>query len=426
MLQIAMVAGYLVITTAASAYFSKKARRNTGAYYTAGGKMPVLVVATLLFSETIAGSSTIGNAANAFSGGLSRAIWANWGMTLGCILFVLTVSRFYRAMSEKYGAMTTPEAFAVMFGPRVRILMMVIIALVHLILYSTQAAAAANILSPLLGINETAMTWIVTGAFIVMTISGGMVSASWMGVVHSFVMISGMAAVAAVAVHSLGGLSAVKSAAPEGYFNIIGANPMNTIAGALGMAISFLASSNATNALFSARSEKTARRGILLSGLLAFVFALLPATIGICARISMPGIASGNALFLMSNSIGPVCGGLIAMAIIAAIWSTAPTLLLIISGTVTKDFYVNVIDPGASEKKQLRFSSVVVILAAVVGTLLGTSGSILDTMLGAFQIRSIVGIVLLVAIMWPRVDEKAAFWSRSRPRRRWRFCSRCR
>lgn len=37
--------------------------------------------------------------------------------------------------------------------------------------------------------------------------------------------------------------------------------------------------------------------------------------------------------------------------------------------------------------------------------------SILNNMLGAFQIRSIVGVVLLVALVWPRVNSRSAFWS---------------
>ena len=37
--------------------------------------------------------------------------------------------------------------------------------------------------------------------------------------------------------------------------------------------------------------------------------------------------------------------------------------------------------------------------------------TILNQMLGAFQIRSVVGVVLLAALAWPRVNSRAAFWS---------------
>lgn len=412
MIQITMIVSYLLLTAAVSIYFTKKARNNTKAFYTASRSMPTIVVAALLFSEIIAGSGTIGNAANAFSGGLSNAVWANWGMAIGCFLVIFTVSKFYRAMAVKYGAMTIPEAYAVMFGRRVRVLMMFIVALVYIILYSSQAPAAATILGPLLGIDETLATWLITFFFIAVAIVGGMFGISWMGVVHTAVMFLGVLIVMLVSVGSIGGTEALKAGVPESYFSVIGDRPMNTLANALGTAISFLASSNVTSALFGARSEKSANGGIALAALLVIPFALMPAVIGICAKIALPEISARGALFQMANHLGPVYSGILSMAIIAAIWSTGPTLLLVVSGTMTKDLYLTTIRPGANEKQQLRFSYLVIAAAGILGTWIGQNGgSILDNMLGAFQIRSIVGIVLLAAIVWPRVDGRSAFWS---------------
>lgn len=411
MLQILMIVSYLIITTCVTLYSRRRAQKNTSAFYTANRVMSLPVVTALLFSAIVAGSGTIGNAANAFTGGLSNAIWANWGMAIGCFAVAFTVSKFYYTMADKYGAMTIPSAFSVMMGERVRTIMVFIVALVYVIFYSSQASAAATIIGPLLGIDATIVTWIITALFIIAAISGGMIGASWMSIVHTTVMCIGLAVVAFASVKSVGGLDTVIAAAPDSYFSIIGDKPMTTLANALGTAISFLASSNVTIALFGSRSPKEANRGIITAGALILPFALLPAIIGICAQVLMPGINSGSALFLMANSLGSVFGGLVSMAIIAAIWSTAPGLLLIVSATMTKDFYLS-IKPKANEKKQMHFSYAVIIIAGILGTWIGMNGkSILDNMLGAFQIRSIVGIVLLAAIVWPRVNERSAFWS---------------
>ena len=412
MIQIAMIFGYMLLTMLVSLYFAKRASKNTNAFYTASRSMPMLVVSALLFSEIIAGSGTIGNAANAFTGGISNAVWANWGMAIGCFMVVFTVSKFYRAMAVRYGAMTIPEAYAVMFGQKVRILMMFIVALVYVILYSSQASAAATILGPLLGVDEVVMTWIITAFFIVVAITGGMFGISWMGVVHTAVMFLGLLFVALSAVHSVGGFQTVADSVPSNFFSVIGDNPMNTLASAVGTAISFLASSNVTSALFGAKSNKSANGGIFIAGLLVIPFALMPAITGICARIALPDIEPSGALFQMANSLSAVHSGILSMAIIAAIWSTAPTLLLIVSATMTKDLYINIIKPGATERQQMSFSYIVIIVAGILGTWIGQNGSsILDNMLGAFQIRSIVGIVLLAALAWPRVNGTSAFWA---------------
>ena len=92
MIQIIMIVGYVLFSSLVSLYFMKRAKENTSSFYTASRSMPMIVVAALLFSEIIAGSGTIGNAQNAFNGGLSNAIWANWGMAIGCFLVVPTVS----------------------------------------------------------------------------------------------------------------------------------------------------------------------------------------------------------------------------------------------------------------------------------------------------------------------------------------------
>lgn len=77
MIQIIMIVGYVLFSSLVSLYFMKRAKENTSSFYTASRSMPMIVVAALLFSEIIAGSGTIGNAQNAFNGGLSNAIWAN-------------------------------------------------------------------------------------------------------------------------------------------------------------------------------------------------------------------------------------------------------------------------------------------------------------------------------------------------------------
>lgn len=411
MLQLVMVAAYLLLTTALSLYFKSRAHKSTKAFYTAGSQMPMLVVMTFMFAETIAGSGTIGNAANAYDSGMSRAVWANWGMAIGCVLYVLTVSKFYRVIFEKYGAITIPEAFSVIFGERVRVVLMCIIALVNIILYSTQASAAASILAPMIGVDQITMSWIITAIFIVAAISGGMTGVAWVNVLHAVIMFGGVAVVTAATVSSAGGINTLVAEAPDGFFNVVGDRPLNTLADALGMAVSFIASANAANAVLVAKSEKAANGGILLAGLMAAAFAVMPALIGISARVLMPTVPSNSALYLMASGQGEFYGGIIAMSITAAILSTAPGLLLVVAATLTKDLFVAVIKPRADEKQQMRFSMLVIIAGGVIGTQIGNhEQAILDNMLGAFQIRSIAGLVLLTALVWPRVNERAAFW----------------
>lgn len=405
-----MLVAYLIITTVIS-MLSASRNRDSKSYFVAERSLTTVLVVALLFSEIIAGAGTIGNAASAFRSGLS-SVWANWGMAIGCMVFVFLVAKFFRAMGMVKGIMSLPQAYGMIFDKRSRIVMLINVAVVYFILYSTQAVAAASILAPLLEVDKNIVVWGITILFIIITITGGMQGIAKMNVVHAVAMYIGMFIVAIKAVQTTGGIGYIQSVLPENFFSLAQPDFPTVLAQCVGTAAGFLASANVVSSTFSADSFKSVKRGVFMAGFLVLPFALMPAVIGICARVVMPDIQANNALFLMADSLGGVYSGLVSMAIIAAIWSTAPALLLIISTTLTKDLYSGFVKPGASEKEQMRFSRIMSVVIGLGGTLLGLNvDSILDQMLGAFQIRSIVGLVLVAALYWPRVSKDAAFYA---------------
>ncbi|WP_186565880.1 sodium:solute symporter family transporter [Lawsonibacter celer] len=410
-ISLAVILVYIVGTTVISALFAKR-NKDSGKYLTADKSLGTMMIAALIFSEIVAGSGTVGNAQTAFNRGLS-SVWAQWGMGIGCFLFLLLVRKFYRAFRERRGLMTIPNCFGYMFDQRSRVLMIFVVAVVYIIFYSSQPVAAAGILAPLLGTeNTTLIAWIVTAIFVIVAMVGGMYGIAAVGILHSAIMFVGSAVIAILAVHRVGGWAELQSALPTTYFSLAQPSLATTLANALGTAISFLAAANITNASFSAKSSGAATKGTLLAGILVFPFALMPAITGICAKLVMPNITSSTALVSMAEYLGPAFSTIISLAVLAAIWSSGPALLLIVGGCVAKDLYVPFINPKATEKQQVWCSRTVVLIAAAVATLLGLNAtSILNQLLGALQIRSVVGIVLVAAIVWKRVSANAAFWS---------------
>ena len=405
-----MVIAYLVITTIISLFFARR-NKNSKEYFAASRSLGTALIVTMLFSEIVAGSGTIGNAADAFSGGVS-SVWANWGMALGCFIFVPLVGKFYRSMAVHKDVVSIPQAYYYRFDKRVRIVMVVIMVVVYVILYSTQATAAASIIAPMLGVDKALVTWIVTALFILVTITGGMGGIAWMNAIHALVMYVGMFIVCFKALSTVGGMEALTATLDSSYFSLAQPNLATTLASALGTALSFLAAANITTCTFGAKNLHSAQRGVFIGGIIVIPFALAPALIGMCAKVLMPGIAANSALYGMANHLGVGFAGLVSMAIIAAIWSTAPTLLLIVCTTITRDIFKSYLRPEASDREQIRFSRILAVVIGIVGTLVGmNAASILGQMLGAFQIRSVAGIVLMVAIFWPRVSSSAAFWS---------------
>jgi len=412
--QLIMVIAYLVITVAISAVVlarqKKKAAQNASSFMAAKSELGIILIIPLMFSEMIAGAGTVGVAQSGFTTGFS-AVWTNWGMVVGCILVVLLVAKFYRVMSTERGVISVPEAYKHMFDARTRIVLLIVVIMVYGILYSTQPVAAANIIGPMIGVDTTLMAWIITALFILVTVAGGMKGIAWMNVLHAAIMYVAMVAVCIQCVRGAGGMEMLHATLPESYFSFAKPDAGTVTANAIGTGISFLAAATTVSVIFGAKNLKTAKIGVSIAAILVIPFALFVALIGMAAKVAMPDIASTGALYAMANSLGDMWGGIASMAIIAAIWSTAPALLMVISTTLTRDLF-GVIKPNATHAQTMAFSRIGIVVIGVVFTIFGlNASSILGQMNGAFQIRSVAGIVLLFALFWPRVSKNAAFWS---------------
>lgn len=409
-----MLVGYIAITVIIGVVIATRGsgRKDTSSrqFLTAQGNLSWFMIIPLLFAEMMAGAATIGKAATGFTTGLS-AVWVNWGMSIGMIVFIVFAARFYRAMHRKYDILSVPEAFKFMFDQRCRTVMLIIIVVVYCFLYSSQPLSAAALIAPMIGCDAALLAWIVSALFIAVTLLGGMKGLAVMNIVHMVVMYAGLIAAATGSLDMAGGFAALQENLPASYFSLFEPDIWSTLANAIGIGISFLAAATMVTATISARSARDMALGTWGAAAIVIPFATLPAIIGMCAAVIMPGIDPNTALFSMSNAQGPAIAGVVSMAIAAAIWSSAPAALLFISNTLTQDFYV-VVRPKSTDRQRLLFSRLAVVVLGIAATWLGlNASSILGQLYAAFQIRSVVGIVLLVAMAWPRVTSAAAFWS---------------
>ena len=405
---VVIVVAYIAATIVIGMLYVRR-QKNTKTYFVAGRAMPAIMVGALLFGESVAGAGTVGSAATAFKIGLT-SVWANWGLAIGCVVFLIFVSKFIYTMGVMKGCMSVPEVFRQFFDTRCRLVMLINIAVVYFIFFSIQAPAAASILSPLLGSPLVPTIIVFAALFVGLAIFGGIQGVAAMNILNSVIMIGGMAIVMFKSVAYVGGFSELYASVPRSYFSVMQPDAWTASAQGLGAAIGCIGSAVLAGAVFSAKSLKSAYKGIL-SGSVIIPFALIPAVIGIAASVAIPDAPANSALYLMAQKLGPVYSGLISMAVLAAIMDSAG-MLLIVTTTLTRDLYKPYFNPNATDKQMMTFARVMAVIIGITGTWFGMgASSILGTLLGAFQIRSIVGLVLLVAALWPRVTKEAAFWS---------------
>lgn len=408
-MQLAIVIIYFAIILGLSMYISRK-NKGIKEFLVSGGGLGVASLVPMLFSELIAGSGTVGNASTAYEVGIS-SVWMNWGTAIGCFFTVFTVSKFYKVMSWK-GKMSVGEAIADYFDERTRMVMVFITAVVYLIIFSLQPSAAAGILSPMLGLSAKLVVWIVGILFIIIAVTGGIEGLAKVNFIHSLIMLFGMSVSCFASIRYAGGLNHVYTVMPEGTFDLFKPGLFTVIAWAFGSALNLPAGSMIAAVIFGAKDLKTANRSLVYAGIILVPFSIMIAMIGISAKAAGLLIAKNNVIYTITSAVNPVLAGFASMAILAAILSTAPVMLMLTAGTITRDLYKGYINKDATSKQQLIFTKIVVILLGLVGIAMGLNiKSILSQLLGALQIRSVAGVVIMISLMWNRVDNRAAFWS---------------
>ncbi|MFC2016717.1 hypothetical protein ACFLUF_03280 [Chloroflexota bacterium] len=163
--------------------------------------------------------------------------------------------------------------------------------------------------------------------------------------------------------------------------------------------------------MFAAKDESSAKKGALSAGIFVFFFCFLPLLIGLSAQVVMPDIPSRLALWEMGEYCGVAISTLVSMGVIAAVFSSTPGFLLSAGALATRDIFL-VIKPEASDRAQLAFSRILILILGFGGAWFAlTQSSILGMTLRLHQTRAILAVVLIISVLWRRIHSTAALWT---------------
>ncbi len=408
---ILLLVGYIAVTCLI-AMSTARANKTSREFFVGSAGLGVAFVVSMIFSETIGGTGTVGQSADAMASIGMGAVWSTWGMALGCILFVLVFGKFYKVLGATRGVASVAGAYNILFGPKMKTLMLIVVAFVYACLFALQPVAAAALLAPMFGLNQGLVYFAVGGLFIVVACLGGLKGLAKMNVVHAFVMWVGLLVVALLAVSACGGPTVLAGSVPEGYLNPFYPGLITVGTWCVGAVLSQMSSAIMATVTLSTDTYRSMKKGTLIAGVLLLVFALFPAIIGVCGLVLSPDVAPASAIYAVSSGLNPWIGALCSVAIIAAIFSTAPSLLLIVGTTIAQDLYRGTIRTNASDANTMRVARLSMIVVGVVSLIAAAeTSSLFAQLMNIFQVRSIASVVLIVALVWPRVSERAAFWS---------------
>ena len=423
-----VIGGYFVLVFGVAWWASrgeKDHERNSADYFLAGRNAGWFVIGASLFASNIGSEHLIGLAGTGAASGVAVGQFE-----LQASLILLLLGWFFVPFYLRSGVFTMPEFMERRYSSSVR-WYLAVIAVVGYVLtkISVTIAAGGIVFESLMGLNFWTGAILVVVATGIYTILGGLRAVLYTDLLQVFVLIGGSLLVSVIGLNQVGGWSALREAAPAGFFSVW--KPMSDPAfpwtgilfGAPILGVWYWCTDQfIVQRVLAAHGEDDARRGTILAGFLKQLPMLIFVVPGIIALV----LSQSGALTLESNDqalpklIATVLPaglrGVVVAGLLAALMSSLSSVFNSCSTLVTWDIYRK-IHPDANEKTLVRVgqlsTGILVVLGLLWIPLMANVSEQLYQYLQSVQayIAPPIAAVFLIGLLWGRVNAQGAIAS---------------
>lgn len=316
--------------------------------------------------------------------GFSQGYWALWyaaGDIGGGVLNLSVIGRRMRKLSQLTGALTAIEYLEKRYpSPAVRLFAGLLTVFLLGFYVLAQFIAGGKGMALVTGIPYPAALAVAVGIIVVYTFMGGYLAVAYTDFFQSLVMLTGVVWILVVALVETGGLTAANhaiGALDPSLLSVWGKDlgfqgQWGVVAGAvLIFSVGYMGWPHVVTRHMAMSRPATARRAGLWATAWNLLFVPTPYIVGILAVLILPGLDDPEmAIFRVASDLLPAAvTGLVMAAIMAAIMSTADSLLLQTGSIASRDLYERFINPEASERQMVWVSRGLVLAIALIGYL---------------------------------------------------------
>jgi sodium/proline symporter len=316
--------------------------------------------------------------------GFAQGYWALWyaaGDIGGGLLNLSVIGRRMRKLSQMMGALTAIEYLEKRYpSPAVRLVAgsLTIFLLGFYVL--AQLIAGGKGMALVTGIPYPLALAIAVGIILVYTFMGGYLAVAYTDFFQSLVMLVGVMWILIAAMSELGGFTAANVAIGELDPTLLSVwgkglgfeGQWGVVAGAvLIFSVGYMGWPHVVTRHMAMSQPATARRAGIWATVWSVFFVPAPYLVGIFAILILPGLEDPEmAIFEVASLLLPAAvTGLVMAAIMAAIMSTADSLLLQTGSIASRDIYERFINPDANERQMVMVSRGLVFAVALIGYL---------------------------------------------------------
>ncbi|MCB9989214.1 MAG: sodium/proline symporter [Rhodospirillales bacterium] len=330
----------------------RRRRKSSEDYLLASREVSPILVGLSAAASTASGFGFTGMIGFGYSMGLAAG-WFVVGIMLGAFVTFRLTSRSFRTYSQRYGIASYSEYLSMKLDTHQRLVQLVIglITLAAVILYATgQLAAGSKALHVLFGWHYNVGA--IMGAIIVVLycFAGGIRASIWTDAAQIIVMIAAMALLLAVALSEIGGpvalinkLATIQPSLAYIWPRQAMFGPVLFIAGWFFGGVAVAGFPHAMIRFMTLKNPRDTDQAIFWYFLCYAGFYVLAFLVAVCTRVLLPPDTVFDAELalpmLAMNSLPAIFVGLILSGIFASTISTADSLVLSATATMSRDIF---------------------------------------------------------------------------------------
>jgi solute:Na+ symporter, SSS family len=327
-----------------------------------------LVMGTIL-GTLVGGASTIGTAQLAYLYGFS-AWWFTLGGGIGCLIIAIFLVKPMRETRFE----TIPRFISSSFGTTAGVLAALFVSLGMFINIMPQVFSSMALLSSMFSLDLRLAAVITVFLAVLYVVFGGAWGTGLMGVTKIMLTCFAMIVAGTVALFLSGGVGGLVEYFPSfPWFSLFGRGINTDLAAAFALMVGVLSSQIYFQGVFCSRDLPAARKGALLSAVLAPAIGLGGILVGLFMRMHYPEINPAQALPLfVINHLPPWFAGIVLATLLLASIGTGAGLTLGVSTMLNRDIYLR-LRPEADDRRVLqvfRFFIVAIMVLALAVVLI--------------------------------------------------------
>ncbi|MBU1092506.1 sodium:solute symporter family protein [Patescibacteria group bacterium] len=371
-----------------------------------------ILVATLV-SSFVGVGALLSNAGIAYDGGGLATL-----LLLGSFfVYFLVYAKWFAPRIKEFGdthnAYTLPDFLAHRYSHSVRVAGTVVNLISYALWLALQILGLGIFVAALGGMDPVWATIIGGGIVVLYTTIGGLRADIRTDIFQFIIMMVLFFVFLPMLISQGGGLQAI-SALPTSFLNGSGFAPWYVfVLGFLVLGATNITSADIWQRTYAGDTKKNVQWAMTVGGFVILAFVLLGALFGIYGHILLPGIDSNMVVpQLLSTYLHPIAFGVVLAGFLAAIMSSADTMLLVTSMTIVHDLIQKTFKKELTPDQTLRWSRwttfIVGIISATIAVLVF---SVVHIAIDAVSYIAVLLPAVIFGFYWKKATAPAALWS---------------